>query len=124
MTTAFEIPNFGFSELWNGVAAGIPQFSAVAVGAATIGLAALGARVDGIVQQPCITGRPEAVRVMSEGISFAVAGGSVTKGALLTTAADGRVVTAVATNHILGRCLATAAAGEMTSVLLGYLGVA
>ena len=120
---AYETPGFVYSEWWDGVAATIPQFSAVVIGADTLGLPGAGDEIHGIVQMPCIQNRDEQVRVMKAGISFClIGGGGATKGNNLTAAADGTLVEAAAGDAIVGICLQTAAAGEESCVLLGYLG--
>lgn len=117
---AYEIPGFVYSETWDGVAATIPQFSAVRVGAATIAVAGAAGAIDGIVQMPCIINAAETVRVMKSGISFAVAGvAGVTKGQGLEVAAAGNgTVATLAAGVRIGTCLQTAAAGGLTTILL------
>ena len=75
-----------------------------------------GQKVLGVLQNKPIAG--QTANVMLYGITKAIAGGTVTQGDLVTTDANGKVVTAATGNFILGRALESAAAGGVFSVLL------
>ena len=87
-----------------------------------LALPSAGGEADGILQD-----KPNGVGVEGElavlGISKLVVGtAGVTAGDLLTTDANGKAVTAASTNKILGRALATGAAGVIIPALIQQKG--
>ena len=76
-----------------------------------------GGRVTGVLQNKPILN--EACEVMLTGVSKAEIGAAVAVGARLASDATGRLITAVAGNHVVGEAeTAAAAAGEIISVRL------
>lgn len=72
--------------------------------------AAAGDEILGVIQNAPNTGQPAAVCIA--GSSFAIAGAAITTGALLTSDATGRVVTAAAGNSLIGHALEAASAAN------------
>lgn len=74
----------------------------------------------GIFQHDAANGAE--VRVMLTGISRAKAGGTITRGSMLTSDASGQVVAAAPSsgvnNQVIGRALASASSGDIIPVLL------
>jgi hypothetical protein len=78
---------------------------------------------DGIIVHPA--GAGEALGITLAGVEKVAAGAAVAAGDLLTIDATGRVITALSTNHVLGKAQSAAsAAGELVTVVLKYSGVA
>ena len=87
-----------------------------------LALPSAGGDADGVLQD-----KPSALGVFGEvgilGVSKLVVGAAgVTAGDLLTTDTAGKAVTAVSTNKILGRALATGAAGVIIPALIQQKG--
>lgn len=114
---AYEIPGFGYSIMSSGT---IRQYRAVVIGAGPVvtEIAAADAKISGIAQMPAASGSPETIRVMKSGISFAIAGDTVTAGQELVTDNQGRLVPNSGNTNIIGRALSGGAVGEVISVLL------
>ena len=99
------------------------QFCFVVVNAnGQLALPAAGGDAEGILQD-----KPNGAGVVGEvgilGVSKLVVGAAgVTAGDLLTTDAAGKAVTAASTNKILGRALATGAAGVIIPALIQQKG--
>lgn len=89
-------------------------------GKVTLG-STLGAVVDGVLQDKPLAGQAASVAV--SGVSKVEAGAGVTAGALVTTDATNRAITAGATQHAFGRALTSGAVGNLISVLLLPYGV-
>lgn len=70
----------------------------------------------GVAQHGAASG--ERVRVMLAGISRVRAGGNITRGAFLTSAADAEAVAAAATNVIGGQALASGVDQDLIPVML------
>lgn len=117
--SAYEIPGFSFSlPSADDNRTGQGQFRFVNVNAS--GQAAdptLGGPAIGVRQNKPRVG--EATTIVCSGIVMVECSAAIVVGANVTCAADGRALTAVATNAIHGRCLtSTDAAGEFATVLL------
>ena len=114
---AYEIPGFVFSMKSSGA---IRQYRAVVVGAGPVvtEIASADVKISGIAQMPAEADNPETIRVMKDGVSFAIAGGDVTAGDQLATDNQGRLVTVASQTNIVGRALTSGAVGEVISVLL------
>ncbi|HZT29506.1 MAG TPA: capsid cement protein [Bryobacteraceae bacterium] len=99
------------------------QFCFVVVNSSgQLALPSAGGEADGILQD-----KPNAQGVQAElavlGVSKVVVGtGGVTAGDLLATDANGKAVTAASGNKILGRALATGAAGVIIPALIQQKG--
>lgn len=94
------------------------QFYGVKFGASGIALCATAGEVcDGVLQDKPESG--DVGNVMISGITKAVAGAAVTKGALVAVTAAGKFVTATATDYSVGRAMEAASAdGDLIAVLL------
>lgn len=116
---AYTIPGFQFTERAD-VAATIPQYGGVVVGATGLVLPAVaGAPIDGVAQMPAALGSGEAIPVMVDGITFAVAGaGGVVRGGAVQATVAGEFI-ALAAGTRAGKALTPAAAGELFALLLG-----
>lgn len=77
-------------------------------------VASQGVRVLGILQDDPQSGRTGTVKVRD--VSKALAGGTFAIGALLMCAADGRLITATATNMVVAQALQAGAAGRIVAV--------
>jgi hypothetical protein len=101
------------------------QFKAMKVTAAdTVGVAtSLGERVEGVLQnKPSANGQAATVAV-APSMTKMVASAAIVAGAFVTTAADGRAVTAGAGHNVLGTALTAAtAANQLVTVQLGNKG--
>lgn len=85
---------------------------------------ALGQNAYGVLQNKPLLGQSAALW-LDGSHSKVVAGAAIAVNAQVTTAADGRAVTAAATQVILGRAMTpAAAAGEIITVYLEHAGVA
>lgn len=83
----------------------------------------LAAPVDGILQDKPLQG--QAASVAAAGVSKCVAGDVILAGALVTSDALGKAVTATTGQFFRGRAITAAgAAGELISVHLGLMGIA
>lgn len=97
------------------------QYYAVVFGASGVALAGDGLAVDGILQNTPASG--EVCEVTFGGVSKAVAGAAITKGAAVASDANGKLITAVSGDYIVGRALrAAGAANEIIPVLLSSQG--
>jgi hypothetical protein len=134
MSLGFEQPGFSIGELPANAdysSSTTYQFTGVnlivATGAGLTGSAwsvpaAAGALTLGVLQNSPILGEP--ANVMIEGISKALAGGTIAVGAKLTTAVGGAFTTAATGNIIVGIALESAVSGQIFSMLLRPLGTA
>lgn len=114
---AYEIPGYSFT-----LVAGedLTQYCAVDVEAATgqvISPSGTGARAIGVVQNKPTDGKA-ATLVCSGVTKMLVGAGGITAGDNITVDTDGKALTAVATNRVLGIALKTNAAGTLGTVLL------
>ena len=114
---AHEVPGYVFSYMSSG---DIRQFRAVVItGAAVEEVDAADNAIDGIAQMPALTANPETIRVMRSGISFAIAGDTVSAGDDLVTDNQGRLVAgSYANDNIIGKAVSGGAVGEEIAVLL------
>lgn len=93
------------------------QYTAVKLATAgVIAASVAGEQVTGILQNGPKLGDP--AKVGFSGVSKARAGAAITKGALVTTRADGTIGPAASTNFVIGQALEAAAANDVISVLL------
>ena len=99
------------------------QFYAVKETSSGINVAGtLGENVIGILQDTPASGDPASV--MAFGVSKAVASAAIAKGAMLTTANTGKVVTAGTGNNILGQALeAASGADQIITIMVLHRGV-
>lgn len=105
----------------------IAKYECVTIAAQADGVcaevASAGAQVTGIAQNAA-SAAGEAVSVCVMGVSKAVAGAAVTKGAALQADATGRVIAATTADEVLGFALeAAAAAGDQITVVVAYAGI-
>ena len=120
---AFEVP--GFTDGTEVAAADLSakQFFAVALGATGWALGGANEQGIGVLQNDPISGA--AATVQLDGISKAVAGAAITKGAKLMTNAAGKLVTATIGLHIVAEAKAAAGAdGDVIPVIIAYQGLA
>jgi len=119
---AYEIPGFVIGTEVASADLSTHQFKAVVFTSTGWALAGVGAQDVGFLQDKPTT--DEVAQVLVNGVSKAVAGAAVAKGARLRTDATGRLVTAVATEEAVARALTAAgAANEILSVDARYTGV-
>lgn len=113
---AYEVPGFVYSYKSSG---NINQFRAVTItGASVEEVDAADSRIDGIAQMPADDENPEMIRIMKDGISFAIAGGTVEAGDELATDSRGRLVAVEYEDNIVAKALTGGAVGEEITVLL------
>lgn len=114
---AHEVPGFVFSYTSSG---DIRQFRAVVIsGTAVVEVDTEDTAIDGIAQMQADADQPEVIRVMQSGISFAIAGDTVTAGDDLITDSQGRFIPGdYADYNIVGKALSAGAVGEEIAVLL------
>lgn len=119
---AFEIPSFTLGTQKANADLSSSQYLAVVINSSgNVAVAGAGADIAGILQNKPTAGH--ACDVCVDGVSKAVAGGSVTAGAKLMTNASGQLITATATNKAVGIALDSASgAGVVIPVLLKDLG--
>lgn len=119
MAGAYEVPGLKIGTLTAAADLSTYQFRCVKMTSTGINICGTaGEAVDGILQnKPAALGQE--VALMCNGISKAVAGAAITKGAQVMTDTQGRVITAAtAGSKIIGRALAAANnAGEIIPVL-------
>lgn len=113
---AYEVPGFVYSYKSSG---DIRQFRAVSItGAYVEEVDAADSKIDGIAQMPADAATPETIRIMKDGISFAIAGDTVEAGDELATDNQGRLVPVEYEDNIVAKALTGGAVGEEISVLL------
>ncbi len=84
-----------------------------------------GILADGVLQNDPISGAAGSLCPLNGSVSKIEAGAAVAANADVMTDANGRAITATATNEICGKALqAASAAGEIIEVLIGYRGTA
>lgn len=119
MAGAYEVPGLKIGTLTAAADLSTHQFKCVKMTSTGINVCGVaGEGVEGILQnKPAALGQE--VELMCNGISKAVAGAAITKGAQVMTDASGRVITAAtAGSKIIGVALEAAAnAGEIIPVL-------
>ena len=110
-----EIPAFAFSE----VAASdlsSSQYKAVSIGSTGLGITSVSVQSAGILQNDPITGQPG--NVMVTGQSYAIYGGSVTKGDFLQVDGSGRLITKVGTGAVVAIAKESGSVNETHTVIL------
>lgn len=119
---AIQIPGFKYGNLLAAVAHTSNQFKAVVINTSgKIALAGAGVAIDGILQNNPAQDYPCAV--MKDGVSKAVAGATVALGDQLTPDANGKLIPAVATDHIVGVAMESGALDNIITVLINYKGL-
>lgn len=123
---AYEIPSFSLGVIESDIDLSGSQFKAVNVhvasvafgteGAALILPAVAGDPALGIVQNNPGISEPGAVMV--HGVSKAIAGGTITAGALLAAGTDGRLSVATTGQYAIAQALMSAVANDIFSVAL------
>ena len=114
---AHEVPGFVYTMRSSG---DIRQYRAVIIdGAAVVEVTQGDEVIDGVAQMPAESTNPEAIRIMKDGITFAVAGDTISAGDKVITDDQGRFVPAsYADDNIAGTALSGGAVGEEIAVLL------
>lgn len=101
------------------------QYSSVVLTAGVWQLTGAGALADGILLNKPLLGEPANVLLINNAAPKALAGAAFAQDADLMSDATGRFITATATNEIIGKATAAAAAaGEIVQILFTSRGVA
>ena len=83
-----------------------------------VDLAGAGVHAQGVLQNnPDAAGKAATVGIF--GVSKVILGATVAAGAKIMVDASGLAITATATNHVIGTCLAGGAVNEVGEILLG-----
>lgn len=100
------------------LSASLYRFGVVAADGQVDPVGTAGADADGVIMnKPTAAGQPTQLAV--GGVAKVVVGtGGVTAGAKLQSDATGKAITAASTKHVVGKALATGAAGDIIPVLL------
>jgi hypothetical protein len=106
-------------------AGGVAQYQIVKLGAAdgeVVAAAAVGDTLIGVSVQPGTAAQGQRVDVAIDGVVEVLAGGTITRGAWLTTTASGQAVAAAPSagvnNGVIGVALQSAVAGDVIPCLL------
>lgn len=119
---AYEVPGRTVTKLAAADLSASQYRFVVLNGSGRAAVPAAGARAFGVLQNAPASGA--AATIMEEGISKVAAAAAIAAGALVATAADGRAVTAVTGNVVLGLAqTAAGGAGELIAVQLQTGGV-
>lgn len=114
---SYEVPGFKVGTQTAAADLSAKQFYAVQFSATGIALAGAGERIDGVLQDKPESGDVGDVMVL--GVSKAVAGDAILKGAAVTPDANGKFVTAASGNYVAGTALEAAAAdGDIIAIVL------
>ncbi len=117
---AYEVPGFVYSCISKN---DIEQFRAVVINSdGEVERAGADAcPIDGVAQMPAATTQPETIRIMQIGITFAIAGASVTAGDFVRVDSVGRFIEVAnqssPANHV-GKALTSAGTNEQFALLL------
>lgn len=114
---SWEIPGFQFTLLAAADLSAKQYYGVYVDSSGTVSLCNATTKPDGVLQNDPELGEP--ANIMRDGISQAELGGNVTAGDLVTTDANGKIVTATTGKYVLGRALASGSSGERGTVLLG-----
>jgi len=123
----FEVPGFVYSHMSDDQDQGrdhaVRQFRAVIIdgahGAIEV-IAADTAPIDGVAQMPGPNEAPEVIRIMKDGITFAVAGDAVDVGDMVATDDHGRFVPTLVPADAVGKALSVASAADEEIAVLLY----